>query len=121
MTSAREQLREMIIVTATQVEYRGLRLTLAERIILSTIYKTDGPVSRERLRLNLDVAFNRKSRSPVTSIEPLLHHLRRKLKTAEPPIAIETLYRYGYRLDNANRALVTALRKPKGRHDPEVR
>jgi DNA-binding response OmpR family regulator len=86
-------------------------LTRSEFAILDLLYRTRGAVTRQRIRNRLDVllAGRHTSRSPV-SVDVRVGRLRRALAKADPPIVIETVSGFGYRLDDHNRALLAARR-----------
>ena len=99
-----------MIVPTILDEYRDLPLTLGECVVLDTLFRTQGAVSRERIRCALDIALHRIEVRGEPSIEPLICHLRGKLRRLDPPVAIATLYGFGYRLGAEARAQLSVLR-----------
>lgn len=104
------QLRALKLPTVAQ--YRGVRLTAAERCIVATIASGDGVCTRDYLLDCFDHLRRADSGIQPKTLAVMMVRIRKKLGGIKPPVEIATEYGIGYSMTEENKARLLARKEP---------
>lgn len=93
------------------LRYRGIRLTGSERCLIAVLVSTVGVCAREYLLNSFEHLRRVDSGMQPKTLNILMVRIRKKLRDASPPIAINTEYGVGYYMTPENKALLAARRE----------
>lgn len=113
---AREAIRQLkqqlweIVQPFTWADFRGLRLTRVERVILNALYEANGPLTYDHLRRLMDALFGSVETGNRISVQVCVARLRKCLLSLDRPVSLQTIRGVGYQIPDESKELLRARR-----------